>query len=136
MKYTVLEHLNNVKLQAYGKTLEEAFENGAKAMVSLMVKNVDPKTEKQITVGAMDVKGLLFVFLEELLYLAETEDFFIQDIKVNIKKQKGFTLIAYVWGDKRREKYEFLKEVKAITYTDMEVLEERNKSSIQVLVEV
>ena len=137
MKFTILNQQADVKVQAHGKTLEEAFGNIALAMSALMVKKVHPKMEKHMTVGAEDLKSLLYIFLEELLYKVETEEFFITDIKnLTIKKQKGYTLHAYLLGDKKRETYEFLKEVKAITYKEMEIQEEKGKAFVQVIVEV
>ncbi len=136
MKYTVLEQQKTIKIQAYGKILEEAFGNTALAISSLMVKKVHPKMEKYISVGADDLKSLLYIFLEELLFLVDTEEFFVNDIKsLTIKKQKGYTLNAYLLGDKRRESYEFLKEVKAVTYKEMEIHEEKGKAFVQVNVE-
>jgi len=136
MKYTVLEQQKTIKIQAYGKILEEAFGNTALAISSLMVREVHPKMEKYISVGADDLKSLLYIFLEELLFLVDTEEFFVNDVKsLTIKKQKGFTLNAYLLGDKRRESYEFLKEVKSIMYKEMEIREEKGRAFVQVNVE-
>ena len=137
MKYTVLEQQKTIKIQAYGKILEEAFGNTALAISSLMVKKVHPKMEKYISVGADDLKSLLYIFLEELLFLVDTEEFFVNAIKsLTIKKQKGFTLNAYLLGDKRRESYEYLKEVKSIMYKEMEIHEEKGNAFVQVAVEI
>ena len=137
MKYTVLEQQKTIKIQAYGKILEEAFGNTALAISSLMVREVHPKMEKYISVGADDLKSLLYIFLEELLFLVDTEEFFVNDVKsLTIKKQKGFTLNAYLLGDKKRESYEYLKEVKSIMYKEMEIHEEKGNAFVQVNVEL
>ena len=77
MKYKFLEHTADAKFQAYGATLEEAFKNAALAMFSIIVdtRKVNGKLEKRIHVDGADKKALLYVFLEELLYLFEPQVF-------------------------------------------------------------
>ncbi len=45
--YEQFEHKADVGVRGYGKTIEEAFENGAKAMFSIMVNiaKIEPKKE-------------------------------------------------------------------------------------------
>ena len=136
MKFKFLEHRADTKFQAYGKNLEEAFANAALALSALIVKKADEEEEKKITVGADDLKELLYVFLEELLFLVDTQDFFLNSVEnLTIKKGKGYTLHAVIGGSTKKEKYEFLHHVKAITYSEMEIQEEKGKAMVQVVVE-
>jgi len=137
MKFKVVEQHHSIKLQAHGRNLEEAFANIALALSALMVKKIEDSKEKNIAVGAQDLKGLLYIFLEEILFLAETEEFFVSNIQnLTIKKGKGYTLHAILFGDTKKESYEFLQQVKAITYNEMEIQEERGKAMVQVVVEI
>ena len=70
-KYEFLEHTADVYLAAYGKSLQEAFENAALAMFDVMteVEGVKPKVEDDVDVEGYDVYALLYSWLEELLIL-------------------------------------------------------------------
>jgi len=135
MKYKFLEHTADAKFQAYGKSLEEAFSNAALAMFSIMTDTgkVKAKIEKKINVKGDDLKSLLYGFLEELLFLLDSESFILNKIKnIKIKKNKKFALSAIATGDKISDKYELHGEVKAVTYSEMEI----DKKMVQVVVDL
>ena len=133
MKYKFLEHKADAKFQAFGKTLEEAFSNAALAMFSLMtdIKKVKGKIEKKFNVKGYDKKALLYNFLEELLFLLDSEGFLLYKIKkIKIVNNK---LEAVVVGDKVSN-YETHGEVKAVTYNEMEIKEK--PYMVQVVVDM
>src|SRR3989344_7045248 len=122
-KYIFLEHTADAKFQAFGSNLEEAFGNAAIAMFSIMtdVNKVQPKKEFKIDVVAADLKGLLYHWLEELLFLIDTEFFMlgeVKELKITRVNEK-YRLMAAVSGDKA-ENYETHGDIKAITYNQME----------------
>ena len=136
MKYEFLEHTSDAKFRAYGKNLEECFANAAEAMTSLMINPelVEEKITKAVQVTGKDLKQLLLNFLEELLFLLDTENFILHKVasmQIN-PKGKEYFLSATFSGDKADEKYEFLTGIKAVTYMDMEVTE----SYVQVVVDI
>jgi len=135
--YKFLEHTADAKFQAYGKTIEEAFSNAALAMFSIMTdtEKVEGKVEKKINVKGADLKSLLYSFLEELLFLMDSEAFILNKIKtIKIKKNKKFALSAIASGDKISDEYELHGGVKAVTYNEMEIDEE--KAMVQVVVDL
>lgn len=134
MKYKFLEHKADAKFQAFGKNLNEAFSNAALAMFSIMVntKKIEGRTKKEIKVKGKDKKSLLYNFLEELLFLLDTEHFLLHKIeKLEIKNNE---LKAKIIGDKISKKYEILGEVKAVTYNQMEIKEK--PYMVQVVVDL
>lgn len=134
MKYKFLEHKADAKFKAFGKNLNEAFSNAALAMFSIMVntKKVEGKIKKEIKVKGKDKKALLYNFLEELLFLLDTENFLLHKIeKLEIKNNE---LKAIILGDKINKKYEILGEVKAVTYNSMEIKEK--PYMVQVVVDL
>ncbi len=135
-KYRFFKHTADAKFQAYGSTVEEAFSNAALAMFSIMVdtSKVKKANEWKIEVKAKDLKGLLYSFLEELLFLLDTEHMIISSIKEI--KIDGDKLIATVSGDIISARYEMLGEVKAVTYNDMEISAEPKKAMVQVVVDL
>lgn len=136
-KFEFLEHTADVKFRSYGKSLEEAFGNAALATFHVMsTQRIQPKIKKGISVHAHDYQGLLYVFLEELLFLLDTEDFFLAEVVVTIKeKDDVLSLDANVFGDNSK-KYETHTYVKAVTYHEMFIKKERNHWVIQVILDV
>lgn len=138
-KYIFLEHTADAKFRAYGKTIEEAFSNAALAMFSVMAKTekISPKIKKEIKATGADLKSLLYSFLEDLLFLMDSESFVLNKIKkIKIKKNKKFELSADAVGDIISDKYELHGEVKAVTYNEMEIKEEKGKFIVQVVVDL
>ena len=135
MKYRFLEHTADVKFQAFGKDMNEAFENAAIALFNAMYKGkVTKKINKKIKVQGKDNESLLYNFLEELLFLLDSENFFLSDVKVEINKN-GNSLTAELYGD-NASNYEISLQVKAITYHDMIVEKKGKKWVTQVVVDV
>ena len=135
-KYKYLEHTADIKFQAFGKTLEEAFENSALAMFNAMYDNkVNEKIKKNIKVFGRDLENLLYNFLEEFLFLMDSEGFFMASCKVKIKKNKQYELEAEIKGDEAKS-YPISLDVKAVTYNSMFVKKEKNMWVCQVLIDV
>jgi len=75
---------------------------------------------------------LLYNFLEELLFLLDTGDFFLASCKVKIENNK---LEAELQGDNAKN-YEAVIDVKAITYNEMFIKKEKSGWIIQAVVDV
>jgi len=136
MKYEFFEHTSDAKFRAYGKNLEECFSNAAEAMTSIMInpEKVEQIITKSVQVKGRDLKQLLSQFLEEILFLLDTENFIlhkVSSIKIN-PVGKEYYLSATLLGDKIDEKYEIQGGIKAVTYMDMEVKE----NYVQVVVDI
>jgi SHS2 domain-containing protein len=73
--FELLEHQADVGVRAWGKTLEEAYEQAAWAVADILgVRGKGPGTRRTIRVTGTDEAGVLVDFLNELLLLHETED--------------------------------------------------------------
>src|SRR3989344_186844 len=132
-KYRFLEHTADIKFQAFGKTLEEAFENSALAMFNAMYgRNIKEKIKKNIKVSGTDLENLLYNFLEEFLFLMDSEGFLMSSCKVKIKEGKKYELEAEVKGDEAKN-YPISLDVKAVTYNSMFVKKEKNNWICQVV---
>jgi len=119
--FEFLEHTADVKFRAFGKNLEEVFENSGLALISSQYKGkVKAIKKKKIKVKGKDNEALLYNFLEEVLILLE-KGFLTSKIKVKIKGQK---LEADLVGDDIKN-YEVSVDVKAVTYNQMFVREEK-----------
>lgn len=140
MKYKFLKHTADVKFQAFGKSLEESFSNAAIAMFEVIIKTekIEKKLTKRIEVKAENKESLLYKWLEELLFLLDTEFFVLNSVKnMKIKKEgKKYTLKAEITGDTYREKYERHGAVKAVTYEEMFIKELKGKTTVQVVLDI
>ncbi|MAH03415.1 hypothetical protein CMI39_01365 [Candidatus Pacearchaeota archaeon] len=134
-KFKFLEHIADIKFLAYGKDIEEVFENSALAMFNSMSdEKIKEKKKFKIIVKGKDFESLLYNFLEELLFLLDSENFFlsrINSIKINKKKLK---LEAEIFGDNAKN-YEIHIDIKAVTYNEMFVKKQKNKWITQVVLD-
>jgi len=139
MRYKFLPHTADVKINAYGKTIEGAFVNSALALRSAIAGEAKTKSsiKKVVKANAKDLDGLLYRFIEEFLYLFDAKDFILTKItKLKIAHDKnGFSLHAAAEGDKASN-HRFHNDVKAITYNDMFVKKTTHNFIIQFVLDV
>ena len=139
-KFRFLEHTADIMFEAYGKSLNELFENAALAVSESMVKTKDvkPKTAKIVKLQNVKVEMLLFDFLSELLYLKDAEQLVFSAFKVKVEEAKGnISLQAELKGDKLNMKtQEFRNDVKAITLHLFEVKREKTGWTARVILDI
>jgi SHS2 domain-containing protein len=138
-KYIILDHTADGKFMAFGQTLEEAYAHSALAVASLMWdwQKIEKRVTFPIDVLGSDLEQLLVRFLEEILYLLDTENFLlgaVDGVKIE-KKPEGFGLQASFSGDQGAHKYEIFGSVKAITYNEMKIRKD-DYVTIQVVVDM
>ena len=122
-------------LVAYGKSLAEAFANAAYGLFSLIVEpnKVKEKESRKVTVQAQDAEGLLFNWINELIYIFEVERLLFKSF--NITEFTGQSLEATCWGEKYDPSRHQLKTgVKSATYHMLKVYGEKNR--VQVIFDV
>ena len=135
-KFEFLEHTADIKFQAFGKSVREVFENSGLALFNILYdKNVKGKKSYKIKAKGNDFESLLYNFLEEFLILFDSKNFLpgkIKNLKLN---EKDFRIEAEVVGDDAKN-YSFDIDVKAITYHEMFVKQEKGGWVCQVVVDV
>jgi len=122
-KYRFLEQEEGVKLLAFGRNIEELFENSAYALLEVMCSDkVRDTLVTNIKVVGEDYEELLYHFLEELLLLFDSEKFILNKInrisKIRLNKDGKYELVADISGDDARE-YELDLKVKEIVYEEI-----------------
>ena len=134
------EHVGDIAFIAYGDTLEEAFSNAAKALINIMVniEKVEPKEVKEVEIRSEDLLGLLKNWLEELLFIFDSEGLVFSVFNVKIEKKNGeYILKAKIYGEPfDPEKHEPDTEVKAVSYHMMKIGEIDGKKFVRVLVDI
>ncbi len=95
-KFKFLEHTADIKFQAYGKSLNEVFENSALAMFNAMYdKKIKSKIKKKTKISGEDRENLLYKFMEELLFLLDSENFFLREAKVKVVESVKITYFVH-----------------------------------------
>jgi SHS2 domain-containing protein len=134
-KFEIIEHTADIGIKAYGKTLSEAFANAAYGMFSIIAEldNVHEVENRRVEISADDIEGLLFEWLNSLLYYFDVETLLL----------KGFDIIEF--GDTRLaadcygEKYDASRHrlktgVKSATYHMLEV--DRKSNRVRVIFDI
>lgn len=112
----------DIGFKAYGKSLNEAFENAGLAIFNIIsdTSNVEPKKEISFKIRSEDEISLLYDFLEELLFYHEIEFMLFSEFHVEIDDMLQLRATikgdAIDWGRHERK-----TEIKAITYHKMDV---------------
>jgi SHS2 domain-containing protein len=138
VKYRYIEHPSDVGFEAYGVTLEELFANAAIAMYSFMtdVEAIEAETERAIRVQAEDLYSLMFDWLDELLFLFESESLVIKEFDITVDDSM-FSITGKCSGgifDPKRHESGII--IKAVTYNMMEVKKKNEVWHAQVVLDV
>jgi len=138
--YEFFPHTADAKFQAYGKTLEEAFENAAYAMTDIITDHtkLEEVTRERIKISSENTESLLYDFLEQLIILLDTKKFMLHEVKdMNILEKKNhLVLTATVLGDNRPGDYAIKTAIKAVTYQEMFVKRGKDGWVLQVVVDI
>lgn len=140
MEYEYLDHTADVKFRATGKSLEEAFSNSAFAMFNVMVKTKEVGSDIAInfSIEGIDLKSLLFNFIDEFIFHLDTQNFFlskIEEIKIT-KKGEKYLLDARVLGDDANKYDTIGPQVKAATYNQMKIDEKNGKWIVEAVIDI
>ena len=130
-KYDYFDVTADIGFYAYGNTLEEAYENAGLAMFDVITDIGDVKKEesRDFEIVSEDLVSLLYDYLEELLFLQDTEFLFFSDFNVDIEKivddssdLNNYKLTCSAYGEEINWDIHIPKsEVKAITFHKMDV---------------
>lgn len=116
----------DIAISAYGKDINELFENAAIGMVSIItdVEKIKEKIKKDIKVEALDLESLMFNWLNELLFYLDAYSLIFSNFRIKIDKieNEKFILNAICLGDKINSKnYEIKTHIKAATYHQLKI---------------
>jgi SHS2 domain-containing protein len=115
--FEFIDHTADVGMIAYGADLSQAFANAARALFSLMVepKSVRETLSRDIELSAPDEESLLVEWLNELIYLFDTENILFRRFEVS--ELDSGRLRARGYGEKvNSSRHQLRTGVKAATY--------------------
>ena len=140
-QYEYLDHTADIKFLAYGKTLEEVFENSALAMFNVIIDTdkVSEGVEREISLKSPDLESLLVDWLSELLYIFEVDEIVFKKFQgENITEEEGeYSITAQAMGEKYYpESHPFETEIKAVTYNQLEITKNADGWKAQIVVDI
>ena len=119
--FEFIDHTADVGILISAPTPEGMFEVAALAFTELVtqVDSLNHSVERRIRLHEDDMEALLVSWLQELLYLLDTEDLVFGRFQV---KLQDFSMEATAWGEVLDPEIHPIKtEIKAVTYHQLEV---------------
>ncbi len=138
--YELIDHTSDIRIRASGETLEHLFENMAWGMFEQIadLAKITGRQKRKIVVEAADEEGLLVAWLNELLYFCFVKKYVFNTFKVK-KIPYRQKLEAEVFGMKltKKNQPEILKrEIKAATYHQLKIIQEKGNYIAEVIFDV
>ena len=116
-RFEEIEHTADWSIQVYGESLDALFKHAAEGMFSLLELQFESEQSqtRNIELSAIDSESLLVSWLEELLYLLESEAVAAMeyDLQVNEKYLRASVITRQIKSMK--------KDIKAVTYHELEI---------------
>jgi len=127
----------DIGIQAWGAGLEDAFASAAHGLASLLsdLPESDQPLSRRIRIEAGSLPSLLVQFLNEIIYLEETEGFLPGTVKTltidNLCLEADITGASY-----DPDHHALLAQIKAATYHGLEIVEKGETVRIRVIFDV
>jgi SHS2 domain-containing protein len=138
--FRYLDHMTDAIVEAYGCSLDEAFENSAKGLVNTMIdlKQISPDQEYEIVAKGYDAKSLLYDWLEKVMLGLLIDNIALSDFKVKIsERNSNYYLKGIAKGEiLDLKKHHYKVEIKAVTYHEMEIKQTENIITTRFLLDL
>jgi len=134
--FEIIDHTADVGIIAYGAGISQAFSNAARALFSLIIEldSVKEVLYRDIELTASDEESLLVEWLNELIYLFDTEYIIFRRFEVSVLPNARLEARGY--GEKVDSSRHRLKTgVKAATYHMLKV-NKGNGYKVQVIFDI
>jgi SHS2 domain-containing protein len=134
--FEIIDHTADVGIAAYGADMSQAFANAARALFSLITEldDVAEVLHRDVELTAPDQESLLVEWLNELIYLFDTENIIFK--RFDITQLNHTQLKARSYGEKvDKSKHKLKTGVKAATYHMLKV-DKGDGCQVQVLFDI
>lgn len=135
--YEVFEHTADIGLHAYGSTLSELFIHAAEGMESLMVppEQVRVQVSRDIAVDGHDSVSLLIAWLNELIFLFDTEYLILREF--NIDEFTETHLKGRASGEPYdAQRHDLSSAIKAVTWHEATVEQTENGYKARIIFDI
>lgn len=132
-----LDHTADIQIHSWGANMEEAFGSCIVAMFAYMVEidEIDNELEMEFVAEGHDLPSLLFNTLDECLYIFHTENFVMKQVIFRVLSTDKFQIAAVARGGLfDATQHSHGTEVKAITYSNMQILHGDDRENVETYV--
>jgi len=129
--YRFLEHTADILFEAYGESYSEAFQNSAHAMLSIFGKAGESE-RAAFSVTAHNIEELTVQALADLLAHMDTHEVVFSRVQVSSFDASKNRIEFTAFGEKKQPR----DTVKAVTYHEMMVKEDKDGWTIRILLDV
>ena len=134
--FEFIDHTADTGIRVEAPTLEDLFETAGLAFTEVVTsaESLDCSVERRFKLEEDDIETLLVSWLQELLYLLDTEDLVFARFQVTLH---DCSLEATAWGEVFDPDRHMIKtEIKAVTYHQLEVAESDQGWQAQVIFDI
>ncbi len=135
--YRLFDHTADLGMEFFGNSREELFASAGAGIFDVIsdINRIKAEETFQINVEGIDLEDLLVNWLRELLYLHQVKGMLLSEF--HISEMNDLHLKGSVRGEPFDEKrHEIKKEVKAATYHNIEVTENKGRWTARVIFDV
>ena len=136
-EYTMLDHTADLGVIITGSSLVDLFENAGRTLLHLMFKiRPDKKADLiRISISGNDLADLMNKWLSEILYLYAGDNLVVTGI--NIDSLSPASLNATLETSSFNPKFhKIIREIKAVTYHQIQVRKEGGRWRAQVIIDL
>ena len=134
--FEFIDHTADTGIRVEAPTLEDLFETAGLAFTEVVtsVESLNCSVERRFKLEEDNLETLLVSWLQELLYLLDTEELVFARFQV---KLHDCSLEATAWGEVFDPDRHMIKtEIKAVTYHQLEVAESDQGWQAQVIFDI
>jgi SHS2 domain-containing protein len=132
--------MSDALIEAYGTTLEEAFENAAKGLTDTMIdlKTVRPEKDIKLSAKGHDLYSLLFDWLDKVLLLLVADQIAMSQFSIKITQHSnGYSIEGTTRGEPLDlDRHGYKVEIKAVTYHQMDIRQENGTVTVRFLLDL
>jgi SHS2 domain-containing protein len=133
-RFSLLNHTADMGIQVFGTDAKNLFETAAKSMIQIMIQA--PTAEKTDTltleVAAKDLPDLMVRWLGEILYLFQGEKVVVTDLEIDslstVHLEATLGTVPF-----NPNTHEILREIKAVTYHQIEVAQKDDRWEAKII---
>lgn len=143
MGFEYIDHTADIQVHAWGSDIQQCFEQTVIAMMNVMT-NTDEIGEfetVEIELSAPDKEILLVDYLTEYLFIFDTKELLFSRVQVDRfeynEQMDEYRIHSKSYGEQlNREKHELKAEVKAVTFSYLEIEEKEEKTELWVVLDL
>jgi SHS2 domain-containing protein len=135
--FEIVDHTADIGITVFGADLEQIFSNAAVALFELMTdtQTVEEKLQRDLRINDQDKEGLLVEWLNELIYIFDTEQILFRRFEIESLTDKQ--LRARCYGERfHPSRHKIVRGVKAATYHMLKLDKHEGGYTAQVIFDI